>query len=132
MVKHNVPKVTVSYRISGAKEMLYLKDQLNTEQETKGPFNVLMGTCLNFLEPQKIGLSVIPEFFLGINDVIFELQIILSNYEGSKVDLVSEQILTTVLMEIWKHFDWSTYKYGWEVNDYSNNSDFAKLLPLEK
>ena len=123
-----------SMRVSTAKDMLFITQRCNTEQETNGEFGDFLNEVWDFLKPLKVDFHLFPEYYVGPSDVIVTLRGYVNSFKGcelEKEDIKGERILGTVLLEIVKHFE--IPKYYLRLSSESHNfSTFKNLLVFSK
>jgi hypothetical protein len=118
----NITKITNGYknlsfvlteRFTNAVDTYNLMLKLNTEQETSGEYDLLLHKLYENVKPYDLFIDVHPDFFVGREDVIFELSVNITMNTDCKLDnkdLVKEHILGSVLKDIQEHFDFY-YRY---------------------
>lgn len=100
--------IVLTNRYTTARDVYDLMLKLNTEQETSGEFNILLGNISEINRDKEFEIFLYPEFYPGREDVIFELRIEIFIHKGSKLkikELFTEHILGTLFKEIKQHFN---------------------------
>lgn len=123
-----------SMRVSTAKDMLFITQRCNTEQETRGEFGDFLDGVWEFLHPLKVDFHLFPEYYVGPSDVIVTLKGYVNSSRGCELkreDINGERVLGTVLLEVAKHFEISKYylRLSSESHDFST---FKNLLVFSK
>lgn len=111
----NISKINKGYneytfrlteRLTTARDTYDIMLKLNTEQETSGDFNILMGNLEDISKDKDFKIYVHPDIFKGREDVILELNVTISLGKTVDVkDVDSELILGSILKEIKQHFN---------------------------
>jgi hypothetical protein len=111
---YNKLSFRMTCRIESAVEMYNIMQKLNTEQETSGPYDILIANLSEICEGKEFDIHISSEMFPGRADVIFGLCCVINIHSGSKLDIKdidTEQVLGTILKEIKNHFDFYYKSY---------------------
>lgn len=93
-------------RLTTARDTYDIMLKLNTEQETSGEFNILMGNLEDISKDKDFEIYVHTDMFTGREDVILELLVTISLGKTTDVkDVDNELVLGSVLKEIKQHFN---------------------------
>ena len=106
--------VVFTTRIKSAIDMLDITDKLDTQQETKGVWDIFREDLHEVMDPYEVTHGIDIEFFKGYQDVIFELRLHISTKSDCKHSIASEQIAGTLITSIAKHFAWK--QDNWHCN----------------
>ena len=98
--------VVFTTRIKSAIDMLDITDKLETQQETRGVWDVFLEELHEVMNHYEVTHGIELEFFKGYQDVIFELRLHISTKSDCKYAIASEQIAGTLITSIAKHFAW--------------------------
>lgn len=98
--------VVFTTRIKSAIDMLDITNKLDTQQETKGVWDVFQEELYEVMNHYEVTHGIELEFFKGYQDVIFELRLHISTKSDCKHNIASEQIAGTLITSIVKHFEW--------------------------
>ena len=129
---------TITKRISSAIDMLTFHEKCNTEQETDGEFNVFERELSDALQPYNVFCSFHIKYYRGVEDVIVEINVCITQREENPektVSLKDEQIVGTLLVHLFKHFGFSTKSYGYDrvvLNEEGYGRDMKKLTIFAK
>lgn len=105
-------------RFTNAVDTYNLMLKLNTEQETSGEYDILLHKLYENVNPYDLHIEIQPNFFVGRENIIFELSINITMNTNCKLDnkdLVKEHILGSTLKDIQEHFDFY-YRYRSECD----------------
>lgn len=118
---------TFSTRVCTAVEMLDLELMMDSREETRGTWDMFMEDMAERMNALDVNFDIRPEYFKGINDVIFELRVHMHAGQDCKVDLDSEQVAGTMLSGICKHFEWT----GWNTPRLTDDFDTKRFAHLD-
>jgi hypothetical protein len=109
----------MSKRITTPVDVYNIMLKLNTEQETGGEFDTLLYNIEEIYKDKEFSIDLRYEIFPGREDIIFELNIIITIHKGSALDikdLDTEPILGTVFKEIREHFNLYYKSYSDDIS----------------
>lgn len=107
---------TITKRISSAIDMLTFEEKCHKEQETHGEFDLFTLDLHKALEPYNVFLTIGVNYYRGVKDVIAEISVLISqrgkDLPEKPISLKDERIVGTVLVHLFKHFEFSTDFYA--------------------
>jgi hypothetical protein len=124
---HKTVEFTFTTRATTAVEMLDLELALQSEQETKGRWDILIESIYEVMDPLEVAFSIMPEYFRGTQDVIFELRVHITARQDCKLDVESEQISGTILTAVCNHFGWT----GWDTPKLAETFESKRFKHLD-
>ena len=119
ITNYNSLHLRMSERITTPVDVYRIMLKLNTEQETGGEFDTLLYNIQEIHKDKKFSIDLRYEIFPGREDIIFELNIIITILKGSALDikdLDTEPILGTVFKEIREHFNLYYKSYSDDIS----------------
>lgn len=129
---------TITKRINSAIDMLTFHEKCNTEQETDGEYDVFERELCDALQPYNVHFSVEIKYYRGVEDVIVEIRVVITQRGENPekpISIKDERIVGTILVHLFKHFGFSTTTYGYDrvvLNEEDYGRDMKKLTIFAK
>jgi hypothetical protein len=123
-------KTTIRGKLTTALEMFEFSIKTNTEQETEGELDSLIGKIREYLGEHDYLFHLNITYFKGMDDIIYEISfnIIPLRDKEIKYPIDSDQIIGETINQIYKHFGWRYYdKPVFRANE-QYNDNLKKLL----
>jgi hypothetical protein len=110
-------QVRISFRVTTPIDMLFLMEQLNTEQETSGKYDVLHMEIRDYLNSIGYMHTDAWDFFKGMSDVIVEMTLTLMPIKGEEIvhKATSDKVFGEVFLALIKHFNLPNNKFMWNL-----------------
>lgn len=129
----------ITKRISSAIDMLTFKEKCHREQETYGSFDFFEQDLQKALEPYNVFFTIGVNYYRGVEDVIVEILVIMTqrgkNLPEKPISLKDERVVGTVLVHLFKHFEFSADNYAYNrivLNEQGLGREMKKLTIFAK